>query len=429
MDKLLFKRILVTILLICLVSYVIYLFTGMYSNGTIETENAVYTSVSDTINADGFVVRNEVLVKNTGDGVISYNVSDGENISVGQNIADIYDSENDAVARREIKELNNQIKDLEKLSKSHFKESVGLDTINSQIEGEIFSLLNNVNYENYSSVNDDGNDLLFYINERQIITGQVKNFDARIEKLKQEKSRIEDSCSPKNGSITAKNAGYFITDIDGYEKTVSYEDVSKVTLDDYKSFSKKDYSGDYVGKIVTDPEWYVMCKINKDDALALSKMQGDGTAVSIQIPSITTEKIPASIVAVNQKTRQDDGLLVLSCDYMNKDISKARIEGIEIETSFQEGLKISKRAIHEDYVTKRVEKKGKVIEKRKKVQGVYVLYGSELIFKEISISYSAKDYVICESLPEEGTLFNGETVQLYDRVVIKGDNLYDGKII
>ena len=82
------------------------------------------------------------------------------------------------------------------------------------------------------------------------------------------------------------------------------------------------------------------------------------------------------------------------------------------------------------HVTKTVEKKnGETVEKRKKVQGVYVLYGSELVFKEISITYSTSQYVLCNPTPEEGVLFNGKTVQLYDQVVIKGDNLYDGKVV
>ena len=52
-----------------------------------------------------------------------------------------------------------------------------------------------------------------------------------------------------------------------------------------------------------------------------------------------------------------------------------------------------------------------------------------MIFKEIVIKYSANDYVLCDSEPNDGVLFSDETLQLYDQVVVKGDNLYDGKII
>ena len=66
---------------------------------------------------------------------------------------------------------------------------------------------------------------------------------------------------------------------------------------------------------------------------------------------------------------------------------------------------------------------------RKKVQGVYVLYGSEVQFKQVAILYSTKDYVICDTSPEDKVLFNGETISLYDKVIVKGDDLYDGKVI
>ena len=75
------------------------------------------------------------------------------------------------------------------------------------------------------------------------------------------------------------------------------------------------------------------------------------------------------------------------------------------------------------------DKDGNQVTKKKKVQGVYVLYGNELQFKEISILYSGSDFVICDPSPEEGELFNGETVALYDNVVIEGDDLKDGKIV
>ena len=66
---------------------------------------------------------------------------------------------------------------------------------------------------------------------------------------------------------------------------------------------------------------------------------------------------------------------------------------------------------------------------KEKVQGVYVLYGSEVQFKQVSILYADEDYVICDTEPPEGILFNGETISLYDKVIVKGDDLYDGKVI
>ena len=94
------------------------------------------------------------------------------------------------------------------------------------------------------------------------------------------------------------------------------------------------------------------------------------------------------------------------------------------------GLRISRKAIHDDYVTKvTYDDNDQPHKEEKKVQGVYVLYGSEVQFKQISILHSDKDYVICDTSPADGILFNGETVSLYDKVIVKGDDLYDGKVI
>lgn len=428
MDKILFKRILISIFIVCLVSYVIFIFARMNSSDAVDTENAEYTTVSDIIQTEGFVVRDESYIVDNTNGEISYNVNDGENISLGKNIADVYENYNDAVAQQEIKRINKQIDDLEKLSNSYFKESVGLDTVNNQIDNGIINMLSNVKDCNYDSVLTNSEQLLYFINERQIITGKVENFDEKINYLKGQKAELENTHSKKIKTITADKAGYFVSAVDGYENCINYNDISKVTLNDYNNIKKKSVDKNVIGKVVSNPEWFFVCKIDKDQALALSKMQGKGIDVNVTIPFISGAKIPASIVTVNQKTRQDDGVVVLSCDYMESEISKARFENIEIETLGYSGLKVNKKAIHEDYVTI-IDDNGNETKSGKKVQGVYVLYGSELIFKEISIIHSTTEYVICNPEPDEGVLLNGETIQLYDQIVIKGDDLYNGKVI
>jgi hypothetical protein len=430
MDNLLFKRIIVSILVVAMVAYVGFLFFGANFSKAVDVENAVSATISDTISSTGFVVRNEKYITNDRGGVLSYSVENGDNVSVGQSIADIYSKENDAVAQQKIKSIDEQITNLNNLTKFSYKESVGLDTVNNEIDNQICSLLSNVNKRKLSQSDSNISNLLYYINEKQIITGQVKNFKAKINELESEKEEIAKTCSSKIGTVQTNKAGYYVSSVDGYEKSIKYNDVKNVTVKDLKNVSKSDVKSDVIGKVVVNPEWYILCKIDKDQAISLSKIQGENGKVTVTIPSISKKNIDASIYSINQESKSDNAVLVLSCDYMSKELSSARKETVEISTAEYTGLKVAKRAIHEDYVTKTVEKKdGTTVTKKKKVQGVYVLHGSELIFKEISIVYSGKQYVLCDPSPDDGTLYSGSTVQLYDQVVIKGDNLYDGKVI
>ena len=67
---------------------------------------------------------------------------------------------------------------------------------------------------------------------------------------------------------------------------------------------------------------------------------------------------------------------------MNSDLAQARQEPIEIGLGSYTGLRISKKAIHDDYVTKTTydDNDNKHTE-QVKVQGVYVLHGSEVRFQ------------------------------------------------
>ena len=58
------------------------------------------------------------------------------------------------------------------------------------------------------------------------------------------------------------------------------------------------------------------------------------------------------------------------------------------------------------------------------VRGVYVVNGMQINFVPVNIIYSAEDFYICEKQTD-----NDGVLKLYDSVVVKGKNLYDGKII
>lgn len=430
MDKLLFKRIIFGLLTLLIISYIVYLFANSNFAKSVETEEAVSNTVSDVIHSDAFIVRDETYVTNNEIGVLSYTVSDGDNVSGGQNIADIYNNETDAVSMQQIKKINKQIKSLRTLSSSYYKDSVGLDTINTQINNDIFSIIGNVNSGKLDDASDLCNSLLLTICERQLTTGSVKNFSAKINELKRKRTKLEANCSSKLGSVSADKAGYFISRTDGYEKTVNYQNIEKLSPKKLKKLKKKKIDSNVIGKICTNPVWYIACEVSADDTVTLAKLLNSEATIYVSMPSVTTEKIPTTIHCINQRSKKDKAVLVLACDYMNSFLADARKENIDITTVSYTGLKVSKRAIHEDYVYRdSKDENGKAIKEKKKVQGVYVLHGSELIFKEISISYSSRDYVLCNPTPAEDVLFSGETVELYDQVVIKGDNLYDGKVI
>ena len=86
MDKLLFKRILVGALTLLALVYVAYLLISanfdMY-----PTENAVQVTVTDKIQSNAVIIRDENILENSQSGVLSYSVADGEAVNANGEIA------------------------------------------------------------------------------------------------------------------------------------------------------------------------------------------------------------------------------------------------------------------------------------------------------------------------------------------------------
>ena len=81
-----------------------------------------------------------------------------------------------------------------------------------------------------------------------------------------------------------------------------------------------------------------------------------------------------------------------------------------------EGIKIPKSAL---YIVK--DKKGE------DQKGVYVKYGQEMQFKLVDILYENDEYFV--SADKETELDRSKYVRIYDDVIVKGSDLYDGKQI
>ncbi|MEE1172729.1 MAG: HlyD family efflux transporter periplasmic adaptor subunit [Ruminococcus sp.] len=425
MDKLLFKRILVTALTVLALVYVAYLLISanfdMY-----PTENAVQTTITEKIYTDGFVIRDEKIIKNNSSGVLSYSCADGDEVMAGGEIAKVYSNESDAVSQTISDMLQKQLEALENVQNTNRTGAIGLDVIDNNINNNLISMIEGVNNSDTNAVTDYSDALLSSINQRLLYTGKDSNFNARISELEQTIQELRKT-SESIGTITTENAGYFTNYCDGYESSYNYADIKKMRLDDLRNIQKGDVPPSTAGKIVSNFNWYVACEVSPDAASNL-KIWDDN--VSIVFPEASTEAIPAYIYRIDQPDKDGNALAIFKCDYMNDDLIEVRQGPIEIGLGTYSGLRISKRAIHDDFVTKvTYDENDNAHKEEKKVQGVYVLYGSEVQFKQISILYSDRDTVLCDPSPERGVLFNGETVSLYDKVIIKGDDLYDGKVI
>ena len=75
--------------------YIVYLLYGA-NFSVVKTETVTLSSAANSIYADGYIVRNETLITNDTNGVVSYEYDGNRKVAAGGIIARIYASEQDA---------------------------------------------------------------------------------------------------------------------------------------------------------------------------------------------------------------------------------------------------------------------------------------------------------------------------------------------
>lgn len=425
------KKIITVVFIILLISYVIFVICRA-SFTQVKSVEAARTTVYDTVNANAYIIRSEKYIKYDKDGVISYTASDGDKVSRGETIANVFSDSNLSGKKHELDELNEKLAALEQLEKNigTFSQSPDeLDrTINSLLCQSNISLVN----KDISLSENNVKNIVYCINERQLVTGKVQSYSRSINEIKSRINEIKksDSSIQKVNSIDASVSGYFSSKTDGFENSFDISKLDKLmpgSLDD-GMIEQKIVENNVVGKIVDKVYWYIAMEISAEDALRVK----NANYLEVNIPVVSNKNIKVELQSINQLERTSNAVIILKGTYMNPQMTNIRKENISLILDDFTGIYVPKSAVHEETLKFiETDEKGenkKTVEKT--VPGVYIRRGNEISFRQIIPIYYGEDYVISSvTAGDEPVSYESSLLQVYDRIITEGANLYAGKIV
>ena len=378
------------------------LFSSLYM--PIKTENAVYYTANDGFKVSGQIIRNETLVTSDTDGVFHFLISDGIRVSKDGVIANIYTSTDSSIIVSKIDVLKTQIADIEDVLSYNDIEAANLELINSKIAESLGEMIFESANGNYSKNDSLSKNLLSVNNRKQVALGDTTGLSERLETLKNELNSLTNSLSNPISQITAKSSGYFISKTDGYENVLKGEDLEKLTPEFMSSVKPEETGANVIGKIVPDYEWYIAATVSLNDSLQYK--EGQSVKLLTNVKSATD--LTATVKQINISEKAETAVILFACSDMNSELANMRNISITVVNKEYSGLRIPQKAL-------------RVVDSQK---GVYVKTGMQIKFVPVEIVYRNDDYIICEKQNE-----NSDCLKLYDKVVVKGRNLYDGKIV
>lgn len=416
-------------IIIAVVSLILigYIVTGVYDNytGSIRTEFTFSTTASDIVKVKGVVFRDEykkknsqnsAIIKGSAGDIYSPVVSDGESIGKNEPIAYVFSSQDQLDAYKESLDIKSDIETLTKLQDSKNMEYLDVDLLNLEISNALRDYIKLCDLNELGDISAMTDTLNYKMTSKQIITTQQINFSSEIKSLQTQYNQLQKQIKNKK-VVTSPFAGYFVSKIDGYEQLCKYSDVTenKITPSAVNKILNKDVkiTDNAYGKIVSQHTWYFVFNMS----FAQSSKIKVRSEVYVDFPEKGITDIPMTVASM---TRDGDNVaLVLKCRTMNSELLSLRIEEAEVKIGSYKGCKISNEALVSQNA----------------VMGVYIYSGNCAIFKPIDIIYHGDDYVIANALLIDEEKTNGgaqddlHTLKPYDKVILKGRNLYDGKVI
>ena len=392
-----------------------------------STEVAYVYDREVDVSFDGVYMRDESLIYNSGTGVLNFENADGTKVGKSSVIARRYRNENDSVYLREIESLKRQIEVLDSAEKLLGTDSSQLEAISAQINESHSDIISAVLDRDYARASAKQNSLLEAMCKREITLGEITmqgsgGYSDKKAELKNEVSRLESLISGNVQDVTAGKAGYFVSNVDGYEGEIGYADIDKMTAEKITEIvenPKKSADSSAIGKLISDYHWRVAAVIDAENVFGI----GVGEKVNLRVGS-DGRRFEAEVIS---KKDIDDGkvICIFECDRLDSVVATGRTARFKLVIDSYGGLRVPRKALRYNDDGER---------------GVFIEQGKSLVFKKVEVLYWDDDYVICKQNvikkredAEEGEdnyeEIDDDYLKLYDIIVTKGKDLYDGKFI
>lgn len=394
----------IIVLFVVIFISIVYNFRNKESN----TESALISEATASREFKGVFIRDEIPVTYSGNGVLSYNVSDGGKLGKGSVIAEVYSDENQIAINHQIESLTKELDILEKIQNPGTLESAQPSSVSEDIKKNYRNLILCRDMENHESFSASKENLLIQMSTYQIITNEVKGFDQQISDLRSELIQLEAKSSRPVETVKSDRPAYFVSYCDGYEGELTSKNLDSLTLgkiDEIKDERKTD--SNIVGKLVEGYHWYIAGEVDNS-----RKEYNIGSSVKLRLES-SSEYVDAVIYDVRDEGDPKHSLIILECSLFNYDLVQHRTEKIELVMGDFRGLKVPREAIRFD--KQKVAGKDGETEEKVSVKGVYIQKGEQIEFKKIDVIYEGSDYVLSKIHEDDSSY-----LALYDDIMTEG---------
>ena len=380
-------------------------------------------TVDDSLEATGFLARQEQVLTNTG-GVVELLPQEGEKVAKGGTVALVYQDSSGLERREQLQQLEMEKEQLEYALERTGAGGGDASQLTDQVLDAIAELRAAVAGRDLTDLERQSMDLKSLVYKREYAYGgtgeeSADAIQAALDEVDSQISSLSSQAAQSTQSITASQSGIFSGYVDGYESLLTPEVLETVTpaqLDDLaEQASEEDQTA--VGKLITDSTWYFACALPQEDAERLV----EGRSVTVRFSRDWSGEVDMTVERVGEP-EEGRCAVVLSTDRYLSETTLLRRQTVELVFQSVTGVRVPKQALRVAEQTVTDEETGE--ESTVQVTGVYTLVGEQVEFKPVTVLEQGDTFVLVEAAGS-----GRAALQPGDVVVVAAEDLYDGKVI
>ena len=384
-------------------------------------------TVDDSLEATGFLVRQEQVLTNTG-GVVELLPQEGEKVAKGGTVALLYQDSSGLEQKQQLQQLQLEKEQLEYALERSDVGGGDSGQLSEQVLDAIVALRASVASGDLTGLESQAMDLKSLVYKREYAytdtTGEgedsAASIQAALDSVNSQISALSSQTAQSTNRVTASQSGVFSGYVDGYESLLTPDMLGTITAGQLAQLARERPAEDNaaIGKLITDTTWYFACTLPEEDAGRLV----EGRKVTVRFSRDWSGEVSMTVERIGDPT---DGqcVVVLSTDKYLSDTTLLRRQTVELVFDSITGVRVPKEALRVEEQTVTDEETGE--ESQVSVPGVYALVGEQAEFKPVTILSQSDSFALVEA----ADMTDRKGLRAGDIVIVASEDLYDGKVI
>lgn len=357
----------------------------------------------DTLSVTGFVVRDEETLGDSGGGLLRLTRSEGERVSAGGTVAQIYADQASLDRQTEIDRLRTQLDQLNYAAEAASAGGAALQ-LDGLISEALLSVRRSVAADRLDTAADAAAELEALTLRREYTYTDAAELKAQAEELKSQLSALTAQSAGRSRTVAAPRSGLYSAVADGYESVLTPDMLDTLTPSALAAVRPAEGAGD-LGKLVLGDAWYFAASLSAADAERLSV----GSAQTLRFAKGVDRDLRVTVQSVSAAENGRCVAVFRGTAYLAQ-LTLLRAQTADVVFSAISGIRVPQQAI-------RVDESG--------APGVYCVVGAEARFKPVRLLWSSDDgYALVEA---EGT--GAAILRPGDQVILSAGGLTDGAVV